>query len=174
VDRERSTTIGRDGRRVGSRVGLFTIGLAAYWPQFPRLKPRLLRYHDVVCDRLAAHAEVVDAGIVDDAAGAAAAGDRFAQEGVDLVVCHVATYSTSSQVLPAMQRARAPVLVLNLQPRSALDYAKTGTEEWLANCSACCVPEISCAFSRCDLDFHVVSGVVGIDGGEHGEAKPDH
>ena len=45
-------------------------------------------------------------------------------------MCHLATYATSSQVLPAVQRAGVPVLVLNLQPAAALDYERTDTGEW--------------------------------------------
>ena len=92
-------------------------------------------------------AQVVTAGLVDTAPAAQAAGELFARENVDLIVCYVGTYATSSQVLPAVQRRRAPVLVLNLQPAPALDYPNTDTGEWLANCSACCVPEISNAFA---------------------------
>ena len=156
------------------KVGLFGIGLAAYWPQFPGLKRRLEGYQRVVRERLEPWAEVVDAGLVDTAPKAAAAGERFAREGVELVVCYVATYATSSQVLPAVQHAQAPVLILNLQPVSALDYPKTDTGEWLANCCACCVPEIACAFARSTIDFHVVTGVLGVRRGRQGEAPPEH
>lgn len=156
------------------KVGLFGIGLAAYWPQFKGLKRRLADYEAVVSRRLGEFCTVVDAGLVDTAAGAAAAGDLFAREQVELVVCYVATYATSSQVLPAVQRTHAPVLVLNLQPASALDYPRTDTGEWLANCCACCVPEIACAFARSRIDFHVVTGVLGIDDGKHGETPASH
>ncbi len=159
-------------RRV--KVGLFAVGLAAYWPQFKGLKTRLQSYKNIVKARLSEHARVVDAGLVDSAPGAAAAGELFAREGVELVVCYVATYATSSQVLAAVQKAHAPVLILNLQPVSALDYAKADTGEWLANCCACCVPEISCAFARSRIEFHMVTGVLGIRNGKHGEARPDH
>jgi L-arabinose isomerase len=113
-------------------VGLFGIGLAAYWPQFKGLKQRLEGYQRVVARRFGEFADVVDAGLVDAEAKAGAAGDLFAREGVELVICYVGTYATSSQVLPAVQQARVPVLVLNLQPASALDYARTDTGEWLA------------------------------------------
>jgi L-arabinose isomerase len=52
------------------------------------------------------------------------------------------------------------VVVLNLQPSSSLDYANADTGEWLANCSACCVPEISNAFERAAIPFNVVSGTL--------------
>src|SRR5690349_5413110 len=98
--------------RARGRVGLFSIGLAAYWPQFPGLKERLEGYAHQVAERVAAWADVVPAGLVDDADGARAAGDLFAREGVDLILLHTATYATSSQVLPAVQRAKVPVVVL--------------------------------------------------------------
>jgi L-arabinose isomerase len=152
-----------------ARVGVFGIGLAAYWEQFPGLRERLEGYQRGVESRLAAMgAEVVSAGLVDTAPAAGAAGERFAREGVSLLVCYVGTYATSSQVLPAVQAPTgrgtiAPVLVLNLQPAAALDYPATDTGEWLANCSACCVPEIAAAFARAGIRFQVVSGVLDPD-----------
>jgi L-arabinose isomerase len=141
---------------------VFGIGLAAYWPQFEGLRERLEGYQREVEGRLAGlGAQVISAGLVDTAQGAQAAGDLFARENVDLLVCYVGTYATSSQVLPAVQRARAPVLVLNLQPAPALDYPHTDTGEWLAHCSACCVPEIANAFARSGIRFNVVSGLLG-------------
>ena len=120
--------------RRGPKIGLFSIGLAAYWPQFPQLRERLAGYGKVVAQRIrATGAEVVDVGMIDDQPSAVAAGDRFIAENVDLVVCYVTTYATSSQVVPAVQRVKRPVLILNLQPTAQLAYARTGTAEWLAN-----------------------------------------
>ncbi|MCS7313944.1 MAG: L-fucose/L-arabinose isomerase family protein [Bryobacterales bacterium] len=144
-----------------ARVGVFGVGLAAYWPQFPGLKERLEGYLGEVERRIAGFgAEIVRGGMVDNAVAARKAGEMFARAGVDLLVCHTATYATSSQVLPVVQQARVPVVVLNLQPVAALDYERTDTAEWLANCSACCVPEISNAFARSGVEFHVVSGML--------------
>lgn len=161
------------------KIGLFSIGLAAYWPQFPGLKERLTGYGAFVGKRLTAlGAQVVDAGLIDDQPGAVAAGDRFTRENVDLVICYVTTYSTSSQVVPAVQRVKRPVLVLNLQPAAQLAYARTGTGEWLANCQACCIPEIANAFNRCGIDFHVVTGLLGLETQTEGalanEVTADH
>lgn len=147
--------------RSQARVGVFGIGLAAYWPQFEGLKERLEGYQGAVEGRLAElGALVVSAGLVDTAPAAQAAGDLFARENVDLIVCYVGTYATSSQVLPAVQRRRAPVLILNLQPAPAMDYPNVDTGEWLAHCCACCVPEISNAFARGRIQFNVVSGLL--------------
>lgn len=54
-----------------AKIGIFGIGLAAYWPQFEGLKVRLQRYQKQVEDKIVAMgAEVVSAGLVDDAPGA--------------------------------------------------------------------------------------------------------
>lgn len=145
------------------KVGLFSIGLAAYWPQFQGLQERLTGYGAFVGKRLESlGAQIVDVGMVDDQPKAVAAGERFISENVDLVVCYVTTYSTSSQVIPAVQRVNRPVLILNLQPTAQLNYTNTNTGEWLANCQACCIPEIANAFNRSNIQFHTVTGLLGL------------
>jgi L-arabinose isomerase len=141
-------------------VGVFGIGLSAYWPQFAGLRERLEGYQRRIEQGLEEWSTVVSGGLVDDAARAQQVGDIFRRAGADLLFCYVGTYATSSQVLPVVQRAKVPVVVLNLQPRAALDYARTDTAEWLANCSACCVPEISCAFARAGISYHQVTGML--------------
>ncbi len=144
-----------------AKIGIFGIGLAAYWPQFEGLKDRLERYQrDVEKHFAELGADIVSAGLVDTAPAAQEAGDLFTRENVDLIVCYVGTYATSSQVLPAVQRRKAPVLILNLSPTPAMDYPNTDTGEWLANVSACPVPEISNAFARSRIPFHVVTGLL--------------
>ena len=143
------------------RIGVFGIGLAAYWPQFPGLHERLEGYQKEVEQRLSSFgAEVISAGLIDDASRARQAGLLLAGKDLDLLFCYVGTYATSSQVLPIVQQAKLRVLVLNLQPTEGLDYENTDTGEWLANCSVCCVPEISNAFARSRIPFHVISGML--------------
>jgi L-arabinose isomerase len=143
------------------RVGVFGIGLAAYWPQFDGLRERLEGYQHGIETRLGElGAEVVSAGLVDTAQGARRARATLAAAGVDVVMLYTATYATSSQVLPAVQAVGAPVIVLNLQPTRTLDYEAMTTGEWLANCSACCVPEIAGAFTRARIDYHTVTGTL--------------
>jgi L-arabinose isomerase len=147
-----------------AKVGVFGIGLAAYWPQFEGLRERCEGYQRRVEERVRElGAEVVSAGLVDDAPGAHAAGDAFAAAGVDLVICHAVTYATSSQVIPTLQRAGAPVLLAGLQPTPTLDYEATDTAEWLANCAACCVPEIAGACVRTRIPFDTVTGTIDDD-----------
>jgi L-arabinose isomerase len=150
---------------VSPRVGVFGIGLAAYWPQFDGLRERLEGYQRGIEDRLAGMgAEVVSAGLVDTAQAARQAGATLAASRLDLVLVYAATYATSSQVLPVVQAAAdVPVLVLNLQPTRTLDYEGMTTGEWLANCSACCVPELAGAFTRARIPYRTVTGTL-VDG----------
>jgi L-arabinose isomerase len=146
------------------RVGIFGIGLAAYWPQFEGLRERLEGYQQGIQARLETMgAEVVSAGLVDTAPAARHAGANLAAARVDLVMLYTATYATSSQVLPTLQAVGAPVVILNLQPTRALDYEGMTTGEWLANCSACCVPEIAGALTRARIPYRVVTGTL-LDG----------
>ena len=50
-----------------AKVGVFGIGLAAYWPQFRGLKERLEGYQRQVEQRIGEWATVVSGGLVDDA-----------------------------------------------------------------------------------------------------------
>ncbi len=143
------------------KVGVFGIGLAAYWPQFEGLRERLEGYQRGIEERLtAAGADVVSAGLVDTPQAARRAGETFGAAGLDLLLLYTATYATSSQVLPVVQGAGAPVVILNLQPTRTLDYESMTTVEWLANCSACCVPEIAGAFTRARIPFRTVTGTL--------------
>jgi L-arabinose isomerase len=61
-----------------------------------------------------------------------------------------------------------PVIILNLQPAAAIDYASFNrmgdrtrmTGEWLAHCAACPVPEIANVFNRARVSFHQVTGML--------------
>jgi L-arabinose isomerase len=147
-------------KREKAKVGVFGMGLAVYWRQFRGFKERLEGYQRKVEQRLSEWATVISGGLVDDAPKAQEAAQAFLCAGVDLVFCYPGTYGTSSQVLPVAQQSKAPVVVLNLQPRAALDYPHTDTGELLANDTVCCVPEISCALARSGIPFRQVTGML--------------
>jgi L-arabinose isomerase len=150
-----------------TRIGLFGIGLDTYWPQFDRLKERLEGYLREVDSRFARPGvEIVNLGLIDTPEKAMEAGHRFRREDVDIIFLHVTTYALSSTVLPVVQRAKVPVIILNLSPEAAIDYATFNqmgdrtamTGEWLAHCSACPVPEIANVFSRARIPFDQITG----------------
>jgi L-arabinose isomerase len=151
------------------KVGLFGIGLDTYWPQFPGLANRLTGYMTQVARNLASsQVQVVNLGLIDTAEKSFAAGHEFRRADVDLIFLHVTTYALSATVLPAVRRAKVPVIILNLAPAAAIDYDSFNrmgdrtrmTGEWLAHCQACPVPEIANVFNRCRIPFFQVSGML--------------
>ncbi len=150
-----------------TRIGLFGIGLDTYWPQFAGLLDRLNGYQNRIAERLRGFdVQLVDAGMVDSPEKAGAAASLFRREEVELILLYVSTYALSSTVLPVVQRARVPVVVLNLQPVPQLDYAKFNslgdrglmTGVWLEHCQACSAPELACVFNRAGIPYHLVTG----------------
>jgi L-arabinose isomerase len=151
------------------RLGLFSIGLDVYWPQFEGLRERLLGYNQAVARRLERPGvEIVNLGLIDNPQAAAEAGHQFRRADVDVVFLHVATYALSSTVLPVVRRAKVPVVILNLSPGEAIDYAAFNrmgdrgrmTGEWLAWCQACPVPEIANVFQRARIPYFEVTGML--------------
>ncbi len=149
------------------RAGLCGIGLDAYWSQFAGLKQRLQGYVVQVAERLERPGvQVINLGLVDTPARSSEAGHQCRREDIDVLFLYVATYALSNTVLPLVQRAGVPVIVLNLQPEAAIDYTSFNnlqnrtdmTGEWLAYCSACPVPEIANLLKRARMPFHQVTG----------------
>ncbi|MGB7265726.1 MAG: arabinose isomerase [Terracidiphilus sp.] len=151
------------------RVGLCGIGLDAYWSQFAGLEERLKGYVARLALRLKRPGvEVINLGLIDTPMRSREAGHQCRREDIDVLFLYVTTYALSNTVLPVVQRAGVPVIVLNLQPEAAIDYKSFNkladrtamTGEWLAFCSACPVPEIANLFARARIPFHQVTGVL--------------
>lgn len=154
------------------KIGLFGIGLETYWDQFEGLKERLEKYLHIVDRKISAiHPHVVNAGLIDTADKAFETGKLFRREDVDIIFLYVTTYALSSTVLPVVQKAKVPVVILNLSPEAAIDYTSFNqmndrtkmTGEWLAYCSSCPVPEIANVFKRAGIQFHQVTGMLNED-----------
>ncbi|MGP5220432.1 arabinose isomerase [Arthrobacter rhombi] len=154
-----SETLLPQHHRRQTRIGLVSGGLGAYWEQFPDLLPKLRASTSYVAERLGRmDAEVVDGGFVSDAQQAHAAAEKLRLADCDLLVMFMATYLTSSMVLPIAQRSDTPVLVIDLQPTESMDHATFGTGDWLAYCGQCPVPEVANVFRRAGIGFRSVSG----------------
>lgn len=151
------------------KIGLFGIGLDAYWPQFPGLHHKLVGLIALVARQLEnVNVRVVNLGLIDTPEKSLSAGHEFRRADVDIIFLYVTTYALSSTVLPAVRRAKVPVIILNLSPAPAIDYERFNrlgdrtkmTGEWLAYCQACPVPEIANVFNRCRIPFFQVSGML--------------
>ena len=143
-----------------AKIGFFGCGCWFYWDQFAGLKERLLEHQAVVVERLrAAGVDIVDGGLVDNPQAAAAAGDKFRREGIDFLFCYMSTYTMSSTVLPVVQRAGVPMVILSLQPTQAMDYASGTTFMQLEHDNQTSLPEICNALERANI--HLPGMVVG-------------
>ncbi|MCP4165875.1 MAG: arabinose isomerase [Chloroflexi bacterium] len=147
------------GKRPKPKIGYFGSGLAAYWPQFPKLKPaveatmqkHITRLEDMGCD-------VVFGGLVDRAERSNEVGDLFAREQVDLIIGEIMTYTASHVLVPIAQRNIAPYLTLALQMVPTVDYENVNTEDFTLIGAAMTAPEVSSAFNRCRLPFNCIVG----------------
>ena len=155
--------------KAGLRVGLLGIGLEAYWSQFSGLEARLQGYLGEVERKIAAPTRTIcNLGLVDSPEKARETSHACRRQDIDLLLVYVTTYALSSTVLPVILRAKVPVLLLNLQPAAAIDYATFNrmedrtamTGEWLAYCSSCPVPEIANVLRRLEIPFHMVTGML--------------
>src|ERR1700722_13156489 len=151
------------------KVGLFGIGLDTYWPQFPGLRDTLAGLTARVARKLERPGvRVINLGLIDTPEKSLAAGHEFRAADVDLIFLLATTYALSSTVLPAVRRAKVPVIILNLSPAPAIDYENFNrlgdrtrmTGAWLAFCQACPVPEIANVFNRCRIPFFQVTGML--------------
>lgn len=152
-----------------TNLGLFGIGLETYWKQFEGLKARLEAYQHRIASRLEQPGvTVINGGLVDTVDKARNVATLFKQEDVSLIFLYVSTYALSATVLPVVQKAKVPIIVLNLQPDNAIDYQWFNsledrgvmTGEWLANCQACAVPEIANVFNRSGIRFFQITGTL--------------
>jgi len=156
-----------DKRKNNARIGLFGIGLNTYWGQFNGLLDNLKKYQQHIKEKIESFGvEVVDAGMVDNPVKAEKAANLLKSSDVELVFLYISTYALSSTVLPVAQRIKVPIVLLNLQPVSQLDYEKFNnlndrgqmTGIWLEHCQACSVPEIAGVFNRADIRYDIVTG----------------
>lgn len=154
-------------KNTNARIGLFGIGLKAYWSQFPGLHDRLTENLNNLAGSITfPNIDLINLGLIDTPEKALAAGEKFKREDVDIILLYVSTYALSSTVLPAVRKANVPVIVLNLS--EDIDYQKFNklknrtemTGEWLAHCSSCPVPEIANVFKRCKIPFYQVTGLL--------------
>ncbi len=151
------------------KVGLFGIGLETYWPQFKGLHDTLCHYlNHIETELVKTGAEVVNSGLVDTPLKAQETSEYFKKTEVDIIFLYITTYALSSTVLPIIQGAKVPVIVLNLQPEKAIDYQTFNamndrtqmTGEWLRFCQACTVPEIANVFLRSGIPFQQITGTL--------------
>lgn len=148
-------------------VGIFGVGLEAYWTQFPGLLDKLIAHLGFIDNKLKEHdVSLINLGMIDNPEKAFKGGTDLRRSDVDIIFIYVATYTLSHSVLPIVQKTKVPVIILNLAPDEAIDYKSFNklkdrslmTGKWLEYCSACSVPEISNVFQRIGIHFYQITG----------------
>ena len=148
-------------------IGLFGIGLDTYWDQFDGLLDNLLKHIQFVATKLKSYdLNIINLGMIDSSEKALDAGHEFRRSDVDIIFIYATTYALSHTVLPVVQRAKVPVIILNLAPDKSIDYDSFNklndrtsmTGKWLEFCSACPVPEIANVFQRIGINFYQITG----------------
>lgn len=149
------------------KVGLLSVGLETYWPQFEGLLDNLQLHHKRIKVELTGlNTDVVDLGMVDNSLKARITAQQLKNNQVDILFLYVSTYALSSTVLPIAKESNVPIIILNLQPNSSLDYHAFNalkdrgkmTGIWLENCQACSVPEIASVFNRVGIKYTIITG----------------
>lgn len=127
---------------LSARVGLFGVGHHTYWAQFDGLLDELMQHHKTLADRIAAQGvTVTDLGMVDTAQSAYTAVKSLKAGNFDLIFCNMLTYATSSTWGIIARELDIPIVLVALQPLSAMQYDKATTRIQLANDNLCAVPE---------------------------------
>ena len=148
-----------------AKVGVFSIALGAYLPQFPQLVPEFEGQYTAFKKTLPNTVEIIDGGMVTTKEQAMEAGDKFRAADVDLVFLQMLTYATSYNMLPAIRDLDVPVVLVNVQKLKAPDYANTDIPKWLGELYACgAVGEAVADLERAGKRHAVITGVV--EGGD--------
>ena len=148
-----------------AKVGVFSIALGAYLPQFPTLVPEFESQYEAFKKTLPDTVEIVDGGLVTTKELSQAAGDKFRAADVDLVILQLLTYATSYNMLPAVRDLDVPVVLVNVQKLKAPDYPNVDTPKWLGELYACgAVGEMVADLERAGKRHAVITGVV--EGGD--------
>ncbi len=148
-----------------AKVGVFSIALGAYLPQFPSLVPEFEAQYEAFKKTIPDSVEIIDGGMVTTKEQSQAAGDMFRAADVDLVFLQLLTYATSYNMLPAVRDLDVPVVLVNVQKKKAPDYANTDVPTWLGELYACgAVGEMVADLERAGKRHAVITGVV--EGGD--------
>ena len=132
-----------------ARVGLFGVAHGVYWEQFPGLLESLMCMHQQMKTKLQNNdVEVIDFGMVDTSEKGYQTAVAVKAANVDVLFCNMLTYATSSVFAPILQENNAPMVLLALQPRKAMDYTQANTFMQLENDSICSVPEFCMVAQR--------------------------
>lgn len=127
-----------------ANIALFSVVHEVYFEQFNGLRESLEKYHKETVALVEKNGVTVkNYGIIGSNRAAFEVADNINGERIDLIVCNMITYATSSVFAPVLQNTNAPIILLALQPLLHLDYGKACTFMQLENDNICSVPEFT-------------------------------
>ena len=127
-----------------AEIAVFSVGLDTYWKQFPGLLDEMKRKTGVLLKKLERNqVHVTDFGMIDNAVKAYETLPAIKAADPDVLLVDMVTYATSVTFAPIIREMNCPVVLLALQPLSAMDYANGTTYIQLCNDDLCSVPEFT-------------------------------
>ena len=140
-----------------AKIGIFAVSHSTYDGQFPGLYDNLNRYHGELIKLITKNqVEVIDFGMIDTSEKAFDALPKMQGAGLDLIMCNMVTYATSSVFAPIIREVNVPMILTALQPLSHLDYSKASTFMQLENDNICSVSEFIGVANRFGKKIHDV------------------
>ena len=138
-----------------ARIGFFAVAHETYFGQFEGLYENLMGYHADLKGIIEENqVEIIDFGMVDTSEKAYEVATKMQGANLDLIMCNMITYATSSVFAPIIREVNKPMVLVALQPRFALDYNKANTFMQLENDNICSVPEFIGVAERLGKKIH--------------------
>ena len=128
------------------RIGVFGVGYFKYWSQFEGLLDAMKEKQSVFIEKLGkgnVKVETIDFGLIDNVQSAYELVPRLMAANLDLIFCDMLTYATSSTFGVIIKSINVPIVLVALQPNSALDYKNASTYQQLYNDDICALPEFA-------------------------------
>ena len=140
-----------------ARIGMFAVAHDTYWDQFEGLLDNIMGYHhDAVKLVETNEVEVIDYGMVDSSIKAYDVLPKMKGDNLDIIICNMVTYATSSVFAPIVRDLDVPMILLAVQPLNEMDYSKACTFMQLENDAICSVPEFIGVANRLNRKIHDV------------------
>lgn len=140
-----------------ARIGIFAVAHDTYWAQFEGLYDIIMHYHgDAVKLVETNDVTVFDYGMIDSSIKAYDALPKMKGDNLDIIICNMVTYATSSVFAPIIRDLDVPMILTALQPLEAMDYSKANTFMQLENDCICSVPEFMGVANRLNRKIYDV------------------
>lgn len=131
-------------KKLSANIGLLAVGHHTYWKQFDGLMDEMEHKIGILEKKVKRNGiNVTKFGLIDNAEGAYGKVNEIKKAELDVLFIDMVTYATSSTFGIIVREINVPIVLLALQPLSALDYANASTFMQLCNDDFCSVPEFT-------------------------------